>query len=70
MTDATAPKKFIVVTPNKVGELCPLRGTIWAFSMDRAQKFDTRELAQAALDRAKKFMKAKTYKAASIIEVE
>lgn len=38
--------------------------------MDRAQKFDSRELAQAALDRAKKFMKAKTYKAARIIEAE
>lgn len=58
---------FIVVTPNLVGELVPLRGTVWAFHMDRAQKFETQELAQAALDNARKFMKAKTYKAAKII---
>lgn len=61
---------FIVVTPNAVGELVPLRGTVWAFSMDRAQKFETKELAQAALDKAKQFMKARTYKAARIVEVE
>ena len=60
--------KFIVVTPNAVGEMVPLRGTVWAFSMDRAQQFDTREDAQKALDRAKQFMKAKTYKASRIIE--
>lgn len=62
--------KFIVVTPNGVGELVPLRGTVWAFSMDRAQKFETEALAQAALDKAKQFMKAKTYKASKIVLVE
>ncbi len=60
---------FIVTTKNGAGEDVPLRGTVWAFSMDRAQKFETREAAQAALDKAKKFMKAKTYKAAEIKEV-
>lgn len=62
--------KFIVVTPNLAGELVPLRGTIWAYSMDRAQQFETRELAQAALDRAKKFTKASSYKQARIVEVQ
>lgn len=61
--------KFIVVTPNLAGQLVPLRGTVWAYDMERAQKFDTREQAQAGLDKAKPFMKAKTYKAAKIQEV-
>ena len=61
--------KFIVVTPNALGHMVPLRGTIWAFEMDRATKFETAEAAKAALDRAKKFMKARTYKAARIVEV-
>jgi hypothetical protein len=60
--------KFIVTVAHN-GETWPLRGTIWAFSMDRAQKFDTREAAQAALDKAKKFMKAALYRKAQIVEV-
>jgi hypothetical protein len=59
--------KFIVVTPNAVGEMVPLRGSVWAFSMERAQVFETKEAAEAALLKAKKFMKAKTFKAAKII---
>lgn len=62
--------KFIVTVKNGAGEDVPLRGTIWAFEMDRAQKFETRELAQAGLDKAKKFMKATTYKKAVIQEIE
>lgn len=61
--------KFIVVNKNGLGEDVPLRGTVWSFSMDHAQKFDSRELAQAQLDKAKKFMKAKTYKSSRIIEI-
>lgn len=60
---------FIVTVKNAIGEEVPLRGTVWAFSMDRAQQFKTREEAQAALDKAKKFMKASTYKKAIIREV-
>lgn len=60
---------FIVTVTNGIGEEVPLRGTVWAFSMDRAQKFPTREAAQAALDKAKQFMKAATYKRAQIKEV-
>ena len=62
--------KFIVTTKNGAGESVPLRGTVWAYSMDRAQIFDSREAAQAALDKAKKFMKASTYKASRIEEVQ
>lgn len=51
------------------GNEVPLRGTIWAFSMDRAQQFATKEEAQAALDCAKKFMKVSIYKKAVIKEV-
>ena len=58
-----------IVTLVHNGEKWPLRGTVWAFRMDRAQQFDTREAAQAQLDKARKFMKAAQYKAAVIEEV-
>ena len=58
-----------IVTLIHEGQKWPLRGTMWAFSMDRATKYETREAAQAALDKAKKFMKAAQYKAARIEEV-
>lgn len=53
-----------IVTLMNNGEKWPLRRTTWAFSMDRAQQFATREEAQAQLDKAKQFMKAAQYKAA------
>ena len=62
--------KYAVVTENGAGELVPLRGTIWALHMERAQLFETKEAAQAALDKAKKFMKAATYKKARIMDIE
>ena len=62
--------KFIVTVKNGAGESVPLRGTVWAFSMERAQLFESREAAQAQLDKAKKFMRASTYKAARIEEVQ
>jgi hypothetical protein len=55
-----------IVTLVHNGETWPLRKTTWAFSMDRAQQFETIEEAQAQLDKAKKFMPAKQYKAAVI----
>lgn len=61
---------FIVTTKNGAGEDVPLRGTVWTFSMDRATRYATRELAQAALDKAKQFMKAKTYKSSIIRQME
>lgn len=60
---------FIVTTKNGAGETVGLRATVWAFSMDRATRYATREKAQAALDKAKQFMKVKTYKSAVIIEI-
>lgn len=57
---------FIVTTPNALGQKVPLRGTVWAFSMDRATIHPTAEEAQAALLAAKPFMKARTFKAARI----
>lgn len=45
-----------------------LRSSIWTADYERAQGFDTREAAQAQLDKAKKFMKAQQYKAANIVE--
>ena len=59
-----------IVTVTHNGNEVPLRGTVWAFSMDRAQRFESREEAQAMLDKAKKFMKAAIYKKAVIKEVE
>lgn len=59
---------FIVVLDHN-GETWPLRGTVWAYSMDRAQQFATREAAQAQLDKAAKFMKKAQFKKARIVEV-
>lgn len=58
---------YIVVTPNKRGELVPLRGTIWAFEMDRATQHETQDAAQAALNKAKQFMPASVFKASRIV---
>lgn len=60
---------MFIVTVVHNGSKFPLKGTIWAFNMDSAQKFESREAAQGALDRAKKFMKAAQYRAAKIEEV-
>jgi hypothetical protein len=57
---------MFVVTVTINGTEWPLRGTVWAFDMSRAQKFETREAAEAALLRAKKFMKASVFRAAVI----
>lgn len=46
-----------------------LKGTTWTSDPDRASKFNSRDEAQAALDRAKKFMRPAAYKAARIEEV-
>lgn len=61
---------MFIVTVTHNGNKVPLRGTVWAFDMDRATKYETREAAQAALDKARKFMRASIYKKAVIEEVE
>lgn len=43
-----------------------LNGTIWTSDKDRAQKFASRSNAEAALDKARKFMKPALFKAARI----
>ena len=58
-----------IVTVMHNGTEWPLRGTVWAFSMDRAQIFATKEDAQAALIAAKPFMKAAMFKKAVIKEI-
>lgn len=60
---------FIVTTTND-GVTFWLRSTTWAFGANRADKFPTRDAAQAALAKAKQFMKAKAFKAAQIVEVQ
>ena len=63
-----AMEKYIVTLDHN-GETWPLRGTVWAYAMDRAQVFASQEAAREALDRAKKFMSAKQYRAAKIVPV-
>ena len=58
------PKFIVTVIYN--GNEWPLRGTVWALHMDRAQIFASPEAAQAGLEKAKKFMKANLFKAATI----
>ena len=60
---------MFIVTLMHNGQKWPLRGTVWAFHMDRATHYETHEAAQAALDKAKKFMKAAQYKAAKIEQI-
>lgn len=60
---------FIVLAQHN-GQAWPLRGTTFAFAIERAQRFDTREQAQAAIEKAKPFHKARVMKTAQIVEVE
>ena len=59
---------FIVTTETPAGT-CYLRNTAWTFAdrRERAVEYATVEAAQAALDKARKFMPAKLYKAARIV---
>ena len=58
------------VHTNHNGQVFGLKNTVWAYSMERATNFPTREAAMAALQKAKPFMKAAVYKAAFVVEVE
>jgi pyruvoyl-dependent arginine decarboxylase (PvlArgDC) len=59
-----------IVTVEYKGFKWPLKGKIWGLSMESAQRFDTREAAEAALAKAKPFMKATLWRKAQIEEVE
>ena len=58
----------MIVTTENEGRTFYLRGTTWAFDADRANKFETLEQAKEAVEKAKKFMKPKIYKAIKFIE--
>ena len=59
---------MFIVTVENGGYEWFLRSTVWTSDRDRANKFATRELAQAALLKAKQFMKAAHFKKARIEE--
>ena len=59
-----------IVTLTHNGVKWPLLGTVWAYSMDRAQKFETADAARAQLAKAKMFMKAAQFKAAVVEQVD
>jgi hypothetical protein len=59
---------FIVTVTNN-GIKWPLRGTVWAYDMSRAQLFETQENAEFALKKARPFMKAAIFKKARIEQV-
>lgn len=46
---------FIATVENK-GSTFYLKGSTWAFHVDRAQQFDTREAVEAGIAKAVKFM--------------
>lgn len=51
------------------GTVMHLRGTVWSRFPDRATRYATRELAQAALETSKKFYPKKVWKTAQIVEI-
>lgn len=53
---------MIIVTVINQDQKFFLRGTTWAFNEDRANKFETMEAAQIAVEKAKKFMAKSIYK--------
>ncbi len=64
-TETTQPAAFIVSLTNSQQDWF-LRGTTWAGSKDRAQRFATRDDARAALAKAKPFTRPALFKLARI----
>ena len=58
-----------VVTVVNMGNQFWLRSTTWASYIDRADKFESVGLAQAAIDRAAKFMAPKIRKSLKIVSI-
>ena len=58
-----------IITLNTTDGTCYLRVTVWTFPdrRERASEYASIDAAQAALDKARKFMPAKLYKAARIV---
>jgi hypothetical protein len=61
---------MFIVTVEHNGTKWPLRGTNWAYSMDRAQLFADRAEAEFALNKARPFMKAAMFKKARVEQVD
>lgn len=59
-----------IVTLENGGNTYYLKGTVWAYSRDRAQVFASHDEATAALAKAKKFMAAGMFKKAVITPAE
>ncbi len=59
---------FVETRNPKTGDKFWLKGSTWAFSRERAQIFDTREAAQAQLEKSKKFNQPWAFKAAIIVD--
>jgi len=55
-----------IVTVENQGQRFWLRGTTWAFSVDRANRFPSEDAAKAAAVKAEKFMHAKIRKSYKI----
>jgi hypothetical protein len=58
-----------VITLTYLGNTLWMRSTVTTLEFDRASRFDSREAAQANIDKARKFHKVKTIKAMQIVEV-
>jgi hypothetical protein len=57
---------FFIETTFK-GNTFFLRGTVWSAYIDNAKMFDSKEAAQAGLDKSKQFNPAECYRKARII---
>lgn len=68
MNTETNTRGFHVTVINQ-GLTFWLRGTTWAFEAERGNTFETIEEAQAAIEKARKFMAPKIKKAVKIVPV-
>lgn len=60
---------FVIRNVYGDGTVMHLRGTVWTWMPDRATRYATRELAQAALETSERFYAKKVSKNAEIIEI-
>lgn len=58
---------MFIVTVQNGGNDYFLRGTTWAYSADRAARFETEDAARAALANARKYTKPALFKRAAIV---
>lgn len=65
-TTEYSPAEQWIVIIDEIQSAWYLRGTTWTGDVHRASKFDSALLAQAGLDKARQFMKAASFKKATI----